>query len=272
MMSHYGFMIQFDSKDGVIDLGLLNKLSQSNRWDRKLQSRGRGQWHILFAKRYSNFVIKVGISNKMLVEFAGVRQQLRMFCFVLLTQQSRFGASPNMRSSRASHSVKNHRLDKNNPDFNWLERWMAGKPWDKNKLMEDGEGTATPSMTPLKSYEGVKVKRNNVTTKVSAKPPHSSVDPGENSTSTSSTSASVSEEGSHFYKPGYLNSTASAKAKFKASSRWHNPIEDFPFQNQSMSLSETRSIADSNPSVYYSQDLYQSERRDRFRTRHHVMI
>lgn len=178
-------------------------------------------------------------------------------------------------------SLKHHRLDKNSAGWSWLDSWMAAKPWE-NRLMEEIH-TDPSEMTPFSrrsedcivgmyscsEHDSVKVKRNNVSTKVLAKPPifghitRSSSSPSyespydETSPSTSSSSASLTPvsgsiltmeraEDSYYRKPSYMNLTESIKAKQKASR----------FSNKALSNGDTRSCADSNPSFNLYKDLY----------------
>lgn len=139
-------------------------------------------------------------------------------------------------------------------------------------------------------HEPLKVKRNNVTTRILARPPTSMQTSGslsapssesvydETSTSTSSASpATLSSnspvagtiEDNHAQKPNYMNPTESIKAKQKKTFRFspdnvrrrHVVDDDLQFFHKKlMTLScedDTRSSADSsNPSLYFSRDLY----------------
>ncbi|KAI4316512.1 hypothetical protein L6164_024492 [Bauhinia variegata] len=151
-------------------------------------------------------------------------------------------------SSNASlSSLKNYEIDKNNWGWNWLERWMAAKPWE-SRLMEQSQNDATDKIkTPVppkkfvdtmassnsKSLDPclVKVRNNNVTTRISARPPHigqatrlSSSPSSEfrydessasSSICTSATPISGTEDGSNS-RPSYMNLTESTKAKQKS--------------------------------------------------------
>lgn len=159
---------------------------------------------------------------------------------------------------------------------------MASKPWENRFMAEKTGDLSTGSHSLSSEFDSVRVRRNNMTTKVSAaKPPFlgqitsSSSDPisgslcGETSTSTSTSEASRTPiiEESSLHKPSYMNLTESSKAKLRAykyanlhSIRSHTTA-DSQICNRSVALSscgETRSIADANlnPSVFFSQDLY----------------
>lgn len=188
-----------------------------------------------------------------------------------------------MRASKAAFSLRNCHFDKNGgSDWSWLERWMASKPWENRFMAErTGGDLSTASHSLSSEFDSVKVRRNNMTTKVSAaKPPFGQIMSsssdlisgsvcGETSTSTSTSEASrtpVMEE-STLHKPGYMNLTESSRAKLRAYryANLHNMrshiMADPQFCNKSVALSscgETRSIADSNlnPPVFFSQDLY----------------
>jgi hypothetical protein len=79
---------------------------------------------------------------------------------------------------------KHQHLDKSNGNWSWLERWMAARPWE-NRLMEEHNQTnsSSPDLRPSKNCEdsfgvlgnfsepnSVKVSKNNVSKRVSAKP------------------------------------------------------------------------------------------------------
>ncbi|XP_022777224.1 protein IQ-DOMAIN 1-like isoform X2 [Durio zibethinus] len=212
-------------------------------------------------------------------------------------KQSRSCASPNAIANNQPASRKNQRLDRNRQDWNWLERWMATKPWETRTMEEITE----PSSFSRKSednifsfhsssseHDSLKVRRNNVTTRILARPPISTQTSGslsapssesvydESSTSTSSASVSPTTlssntlvaatlEDNHTQKPSYMNPTESIKAKqkiFRFSSdnmRRHVVDDDLQyFQKKLMTLSceDTRSSADSNPSFNFSRELY----------------
>jgi hypothetical protein len=81
--------------------------------------------------------------------------------------------------------LKHQHLDKNNGNWSWLERWMSARPWE-NRLMEEHNQTnsSSPDLWLSKNCEdsfgvlgnfsepnSVKVRKNNVSKRVSAKPP-----------------------------------------------------------------------------------------------------
>lgn len=156
-----------------------------------------------------------------------------------------------------STSLKNNDHDQNSWGWSWLERWMATKPWE-NRLMEQlhpspSKTSTPPSKTNLyhsKSSEPgqVKVKRNNVTTRVSAKPPPlSSSSPSSeflyNESSASSSICTsmtpISTEESNNSKPSYMNLTESTKAKKKNSSHgvYKQSMNEFRYVKESGVLS-----------------------------------
>lgn len=204
----------------------------------------------------------------------------------LCFQQSRSCPSPNSRTNKPVKSIKHHRLDKKGHGWSWLDSWMAVKPWD-SRLFE--EMHSDPSeMTPFyrksednivgfyscsSEQDSVKVRRNNVNTKIIAKPPittqitRSSSPPSSESLyegtspSTSSSSTSVTPisgntlmmeraEESYYRKPSYMNLTRSIKAKQKAS-RFCSPKKWMELSN-----GDDRSLADSEPSFNLCKDLY----------------
>lgn len=78
--------------------------------------------------------------------------------------------------------LKHQNLDKGNGNWSWLERWMAARPWE-NRLMEE-HNSSSPDFRSSKNCEdsfgvlgdfsepnSVKVRKNNVSKRVCAKPP-----------------------------------------------------------------------------------------------------
>ncbi|GAV84920.1 IQ domain-containing protein [Cephalotus follicularis] len=215
--------------------------------------------------------------------------------FLSHQQQSRSCVSPNPSKSKATSSLKNKKLDNSNPDWSWLDGWMAVKSWESRpmeKLNSNPSEMTTPyprksddHIVGYHSYasqnDSVKVRRNNVTTKVSARPPittspcsapSSESQNDEKSTSTLSTSISpipvsgntliVESEDSSNRKPSYMSLTESTKAKLKSCrdfshDKQRHLMEDFQSHKKLVSLSsgDTRSSAGSDPSVL-CKDLY----------------
>ncbi|KAL8166522.1 hypothetical protein V2J09_008021 [Rumex salicifolius] len=130
-------------------------------------------------------------------------------------------------------SNKDSEIDRSSWGWSWLERWMAAKPWE-NRLMEEVQSTAS-DLTPisknlpsLKKFTKettpptlVKVTKNSMTTRISARPPVYYSSPSSELRYDSSASSSfctsatpVSEDRSGGCgKPSYMNLTQSTKAK-----------------------------------------------------------
>ncbi|KAI6690163.1 hypothetical protein NL676_026991 [Syzygium grande] len=116
------------------------------------------------------------VRAKLQMRQEGIIKRERAMAYSIYQQQSRSSASPNSRKYKSTQSLGHS--DKSSSGWSWLDRWMAAKPWEN------------------------RVRRNNMTTKVCAKPPSSgqitgsSSDPiseslyGESTTS-ASTSASL---------------------------------------------------------------------------------
>lgn len=189
---------------------------------------------------------------------------------------------------------KNQRLDENNsPKWSWLDSWMAAKPWE-SRLMEEEIHSVPPSeMTHVsKKSEGyscsseldsVNVRKNHVTTRISATPSRVNLTNGsssapsygtlydESSESTSSTNASPNRvcsnknlkgqkvEDFNPSKHSYMNITQSIKAKQKAY-RFPSPNRKSYLVEECGQSSENKSMAlssvDSNISGYLSKNLY----------------
>nr|CAB3475902.1 unnamed protein product [Digitaria exilis] len=175
------------------------------------------------------------------------------------------GAPPKLTcNGRLNHSgmlLKHQNFDKSNGNWSWLERWMAARPWE-NRLMEEHNQTnsSSPDLRSTKNCEdsfgvlgdfsepnSVKVRKNNVSKRVCAKPPGAShsqthhqrfkaqsisslsteLHNDESSASSSSCFASTPISFSTFVtsektednvrtRPNYMSMTESIKAKQKA--------------------------------------------------------
>ncbi|KAE8734955.1 putative Calmodulin-binding family protein [Hibiscus syriacus] len=209
----------------------------------------------------------------------GATKRERAIAYSVLNQHSRSCASPNGRVTG-----KNQRLDRNSPNWNWLDRWMATKPWETRTVDDNNFSFHSGCF----EHESLKVKRNSVTTRILVRPPASIHTSGslsapssgsfydERSTSTSSASVSPTTlssntpvagtlQDNHTKKPSYMNPTESIKAKQKTFSlspdmrRRHVFDDDLQcFHKKLMTLScedDTRSSADSNPSLNFSREL-----------------
>nr|XP_023885151.1 protein IQ-DOMAIN 1-like isoform X3 [Quercus suber]XP_023885152.1 protein IQ-DOMAIN 1-like isoform X4 [Quercus suber] len=240
------------------------------------------------------------VRAKLQLRQKGAVKRERAIAYSHSQQQSRMTASPNTRTNKPVTSLKQQRLDMNSTGWSWLDRWMAAKPWE-SRLMEEFH-TDLSDQTPLSrksecqvvsfhsyssDYDSVKVKRNNVTTRISAKPftvgqisssssstPSSESLYDESHASTSSSFASPTLMSSetlmketieerNIFTPSYMTLTESTKAKqrackFLSHSMQRNFMEDFQFHSKPMVVSngDTRSSAGSNPSVNWSKDLY----------------
>ncbi|KAL5579450.1 hypothetical protein UlMin_011892 [Ulmus minor] len=230
------------------------------------------------------------VREKLHMRQKGAIKRERAMAYSISQQRFRSSSSPYARTSKSGNSVKHEKQGKNSSEWSWLDRWMAAKPWD-NRLLEEVP-SLTPERTPFSrksedyssssssGQDSVDVRRNNITTRISAKPltenqltrssssPSSEYPYEECSASTSSSSAlshtlvfskSVNvdrEEEIDTRKPSYMNLTQSTKAKQRAynfsSPNIHKYLKDeLQFQNKSMALSngDTRSSAGSYPSM-----------------------
>ncbi|KAM6585319.1 hypothetical protein CsatB_012321 [Cannabis sativa] len=235
----------------------------------------------------------------------GAIKRERVIAYSLSQQKLRPNASPYARTKQPSKSVKHEKLV-NNSDCSWLDRWMATKPWE-NRLMEDMPPEMSPFTRKVEEFsyssssgqDSVEVRRNNLTTRITAKPPPPSENQlnhlssslsseshyDETSTSTSSRSATPplvfrnrkvgNLEQISTRKPSYMNFTKSTEAKLRACKASSSPnaqrykMEELQlqFNNMSMAFSngDTRSSAGSiPPSGSLSKDLFPPMSRSRY--------
>ncbi|XP_077210187.1 protein IQ-DOMAIN 6-like isoform X2 [Tasmannia lanceolata] len=233
----------------------------------------------------------------------GAIKRERAIAYSISQQQWR--SNLNSRPNATMVSLNHHELDKNGWGWSWLERWMAAKPWE-NRLME--QALTDPSETPYsknyddftgartKSFEpsSVRVRKNNVTTRISAKPPaglianHSSnrssstqssefqYDEGSPCSSSFGTSTPISgntqlaserTDGSNNSKPSYMNLTESIKAKQKTSNSHRlqrQTSDDFHFHKKtSFTSGDSKNSVGSGPSITSSKPLPSAARMER---------
>lgn len=193
-------------------------------------------------------------------------------------QQWRSTASSNLKTNSSISYLKSQEFDKNSWGWSWLERWMAARPWE-TRLMDTADAAATPPPPKhLKSPETadvVKVRRNNVTTRVSAKPPPHMLSSspgyefnessGSSSICTSTTPVSgntglVSDNSSSQAKknkPSYMNLTESTKAKRRTNRVLRQSMDEFQFtKNSGLFTGELKTSPASDPSyVSFSKPL-----------------
>ncbi|GFP90133.1 protein iq-domain 1, partial [Phtheirospermum japonicum] len=168
-------------------------------------------------------------------------------------------------------SVKNNGFDKNS--WSWLERWMVAKPWE-NRLMAQAQintnnnpslDTTPQSKTTSKDHltkssfcalselNSVKVTKNNVTKRISARPQlitHSSSSPSsdflryEESSASSSifttdrTEESNSNNNNTGNKPNYMNLTEATRAKQRNNNggQRRESMDEFQFLKKTMAF------------------------------------
>ncbi|KAL3511667.1 hypothetical protein ACH5RR_024384 [Cinchona calisaya] len=191
------------------------------------------------------------VRSKLQMKQEGAVKRERAIAYALSQQQLRRKATPN-------RLVSNNNVNKRNSRLNWLERWMATKPRE-SRLMEEFQ-TSSLDMTPVSTkYErnstvgsfsnssenDVKIRRNNISTRISArsmindKLTHTSSDPSseclfDESTTTNSSSSTFEGPGSNVTavegygtRPSFMNFAASVKDKQQRAS---------PHQSHSMQL------------------------------------
>ncbi|KAA8525147.1 hypothetical protein F0562_006989 [Nyssa sinensis] len=239
------------------------------------------------------------VKTKLQMRQEGAFKRERALAYSLAQKQWRSNHNSDSQTNISVPFLKNQEHEKNSWGWSWLERWMAAKPWE-NRLMEqahkDPLETTPPSKTCVDSFTGtrsnsseqclVKVRKNNVTTRISAKPPligqvtRSSSSPSsefrydESSASSSictSTTpisgntvlASDRTEESNNSRPSYMNLTESTKAKQRnLSHRIHRQsMDEFQFLKKSVAFcnGDSKSSAGSDPSsANMSKPLYRT--------------
>ncbi|XP_057466733.1 protein IQ-DOMAIN 6-like [Actinidia eriantha] len=235
----------------------------------------------------------------------GAFKRERALAYALAQKQWKSNISSNSQTNVSAPSFKLREFDKNNWGWSWLERWMGAKPWEHRlmeKVQSDSSGKTPPSKICVDSRLGslsksskpcsVKVRRNNVTTRISVKPPlvghatRSSSSPssefqfGEGSASssicTSTTPVSgntgiasdIIDEGS-ISKPSYMNLTESTKAKQRNFSNriQRQSMDEFQFLRNSavFCIGDSKSSAGFDHSANMSRPLCLPTRMEKIR-------
>nr|XP_043613404.1 protein IQ-DOMAIN 6 [Erigeron canadensis] len=210
------------------------------------------------------------VKAKIQMRQEGAFKRERALAYGLAQKQWKSSQGLGSKTSGSLTSLKSQQFDKNNWGWSWLERWMSAKPWE-NRLMEQGQNNpleTTPpskinpnqketSMMKVSDPEFVKVRKNNISTRISAKPPQiagqrtrSSSSPssefrydessGSSSLCTSTTPISmerteVKTHNNNNSKPSYMSLTESTKAKQRNPSPriYRQSMDDFQFLKNS---------------------------------------
>ncbi|KAL5228179.1 hypothetical protein ABZP36_016444 [Zizania latifolia] len=170
------------------------------------------------------------VRSKIHMRHEGAMKRERAITYALAHQRS---SNHGGRPSSPAVSLKNHGIGANRSNHSWsyLEGWMATKPWESRLMEQTHTEHSTNSRcsesveeinlgsSKLSDASSVKIRRNNVTTRVIAKPPSivsaSSADFvfDESSPSTSAVTAERRSDCGQVGGPSYMNLTKSAKAR-----------------------------------------------------------
>ncbi|MCD9645735.1 IQ [Datura stramonium] len=244
------------------------------------------------------------VKTKIHMRQEGVLKRERALAYSQAQKQSKSSQNIDSRTTISVPSLKSLDYDKSNCGWSWLERWMAARPWE-NRLMEQAY-TDSLETTPkskacletlkdkenqLKTSEpcSVKVKKNNITKRISAKPPlvghttRSSSSPSsefryDESSASSSFCTSTTPisgntmltsdrtEDSSNSRPNYMSLTESTKAKQRNQRILRQSMDEFQFLKNSALLSngDSKSCAGYDPSVNSSRPLCLPTRMDKF--------
>ncbi|MBA0703440.1 hypothetical protein Golax_015762 [Gossypium laxum] len=238
------------------------------------------------------------VKIKLQLRQEGAFKRERALAYSLAQKQWRLNMDSNTRtnSSVSVPYLKNQVFDKNSWGWSWLERWMAARPWE-TRLMEQSQADPSEPTPPSKTCSesrkttrptepcSVKVRKNNVTTRISAKPPHigqgtrSSSSPSsefrfEESSASSSICTSTTPvswntmptsertEKTGNSRPNYMNLTESTKAKQRAANHALRRIQmqsmdEFQLKKTAgLYDGDSKSSVGSDPTVHMSRPLY----------------
>ncbi|KAK2633513.1 hypothetical protein Ddye_032537 [Dipteronia dyeriana] len=247
------------------------------------------------------------IKTKIQMRQEGAFKRERAIAYSLAQKQWRSNPNSNTHTNGSISSLKNNDFDKNSWGWSWLERWMAAKPWEtrlmEQSLVDDPSENTPPSKSCTDNLVGarskssesysVKIKKNNITTRISAKPPHmgqvtrssspssdfrydessasSSICTSTTPVSGNTLLASDRTEESGNSRPNYMNLTESTKAKQRTTSHsslriQRQSMDEFQFLKRSAAFSngDSKSSAGSDPSsINLSKPFYQPTRLDK---------
>ncbi|CAN1785734.1 Protein IQ-DOMAIN 8, partial [Linum perenne] len=193
------------------------------------------------------------VRTKLQIRKAGAIKRERAIAYSLCKKQVKACASPGRKVTNGKPTmVPKHKSgeDYSTLGWSWLDRWMAAKPWE-SRLMEESSNTTDSAdniyscYTSKQSDSSVRVRKNNISTRVSAKPTPSMMayhhhqqqqqHHGTNGSSSGQSSETLSllstsstptktlveeEESSSERKPSYMSLTESTKAKQQQYKAW----------------------------------------------------
>ncbi|KAL0354534.1 UNVERIFIED_CONTAM: hypothetical protein Sradi_3900300 [Sesamum radiatum] len=160
------------------------------------------------------------------------------------------------------------KVDMSSSGLDWLDRWMATKPWETKSMdgSYNGSSEATPvsrkdgSFSSSSDHDSVRIRRNNVSTRISPRITTEFVydesTTSNSSPSTSGTPMSADTLAKHnSTKPNYMSLTKSIKAKqkpfsysFHAQLKQMHSVEELAYLRKQSRLSRggTRTNADTD--------------------------
>ncbi|MBA0555212.1 hypothetical protein Golob_014266 [Gossypium lobatum] len=230
------------------------------------------------------------VKTKLQMREKGAFKRERTLAYSLAQKQWKSVPGSITRTNGLIPCLISQEFDKNSWGWNWLERWMVARPWE-TRLMELSTRT-DPLKTCLESLSGknercsepcsMKARKNNVTTRVSAKPPphtrqvnRSSSSPSsefrfdESSGSSSICNSTTPVSGTTVLpldatgdsgnsRPNYMTMTVSTKAKQRSGNHGfqRQSMDEFEFKRSAgFDNRDSKSCAGSDPSVRMSRPL-----------------
>nr|GMD41070.1 protein IQ-DOMAIN 1 [Ipomoea batatas] len=156
------------------------------------------------------------VKAKMQMRQEGAFKRERALAYSILHKEIS-NKSSGTRRTISVPSAKAQNCDKNSSGWGWLERWMAARPWE-TRLIEQTTSKSSESCT-------TKVRKNNVTKRISAKPPGAveathSLSSSRSSelqcdVSSASCASSLCTSTERNKQPNYMAVTESTKAKLR---------------------------------------------------------
>ncbi|KAK4427352.1 protein IQ-DOMAIN 20 [Sesamum alatum] len=210
------------------------------------------------------------VRSKLQMKKEGAIKRERALAYALSQQQLR---KNDVSCPKSNKNMGASKVDMSSSGLDWLDRWMATKPWETKSIEGSYNGSSETTPTARKNgsfssssdHDSVRIRRNNITTRISPKITTEFVyDESTTSNSSASTSGTPVSAEQNSSKPNYMSLTKSIKAKQKPYAySFHTQLkqmhltEELPYLRKQSRLSRgvARRSADTDlHSVDFSQD------------------
>ncbi|XP_031104250.1 protein IQ-DOMAIN 1-like [Ipomoea triloba] len=178
------------------------------------------------------------VKAKMQMRQEGAFKRERALAYSLVHKEIS-NRSSDTRRTISVPSAKTQNCDKNSSGWGWLERWMEARPWETRLIEQTTSNSSEPCTT--------KVRKNNVTKRISAKPSvvveatHSSSSRTSElqcDVSSASCASSLCTSTERNKQPNYMAVTESTKAKLRNQRIMRQSMGEFNGDSKSSAASD----------------------------------